>query len=76
MNKPMTLTEQQVKALDQVRHILSANFDAWIICYRTSDENLRSMVLNEWQGDITDVIGLTAVSHDRLLRICNEPRRN
>lgn len=71
----MNLTTKQAEAIEAVRRIMCENFDSFIVSYRITDENLRSSIMHDWHGDITDVIGLAVITQDRLLRKCNEATR-
>lgn len=61
----MTPTQQQ--AIAAVRSIMMQNFDAFVLSYRITGENLDSKINHEWHGNITDVIGLVAITEKRLL---------
>ncbi len=61
------LNPQQQKALDQSRKLLTEHFDSWIISYKFKNENNQSAVLQSWQGDSSDVLGLTVVAQKRVI---------
>lgn len=61
------MTPQQERAIEEVRKLLSANFDSWILTYRITNENLRSKINHDWRGDIADVVGLSAITQSRLI---------
>ncbi len=62
------MTQQQDKAIAEVKKILKENFDSWILTYRITDENLNSKINHDWHGDIVDIVGLSAITQSRLLQ--------
>lgn len=67
------MTTQQHQAVEDCRKILAAQFDAFVISTKCKDENLRSQIFHHWNGDITDVLGLSVLAQDRMTRIVNTP---
>ncbi len=72
----MNMTHEQQAALDKIRTIMNEHFDAWVLSYRLADENMRSSIHYQWQGDVTDVLGLAVVTKENLINICLPQRRN
>ena len=65
------MTESQTQAIADVRKLMNANFDSWVLSHKLVSENLRSSIGQDWHGDISDVIGLTDVTKSRLIAIAN-----
>lgn len=63
------MTPLQEKAVDNARALLTEHFDSWVMTYKVKNENLKCKIEHDFHGDITDIVGLVAITQSRLLEI-------
>lgn len=61
------MTALQNQAIEEVRRIMKANFDSFILTYRITDEHLKTRVNHDWHGDVVDIVGLAAMTNHRMM---------
>ena len=60
------MTQAQIEAIEQVRKILIEHFDSWLLTYRITDERMGSKIHHDWHGHVSDVLGLSVITQNRL----------
>ena len=61
------MNPQQEATMTEVRRLMKGQFDSFIISYRITDENLNTKINHDWHGDIVDIIGLSTITHHRMI---------
>lgn len=68
------MTPKQEATIAEVRKLLKGDFDSWVLAYKITDENLQSKVNSDWHGHMSDIVGLTSITHSRLLEMMSLKR--
>ena len=58
----------QSQAIEEVRKLMIANFDSYLLTYRETNEKMQSKIGHDWHGDVAGVVGLAAITNSRMLQ--------